>query len=213
MDIDGYVNQILESPAYIFNEIIDKLIGKNIQNSKIELLRHTTDVDDTLFEAIKSILIDLREEESILSRFFYNTFGIEFKKNKRREQLILLGSQLKTQHSKVKSELFRIYRQKERLSLSVIDLTRLKQSFSRKNIYFQNEQTLNKTNFYIVEIDEKIKSIEAFVLRLELKHNDLKETEAIYNGLFKKIPRYHELQEQNYQHCLPSSHQQGNFAF
>jgi len=198
MDIDGYVDQILESPAYIFNEVIDKLTGKSIQSTKIELLRHTSNVDDILFEAIKSILIDLRDEEGIVSRFIYNNFGIKVKRNKRREQLLLLGSQLKTQHSKVKSELFRIYRHKERLSLSIIDLRRLKESFSRKNIYFQNEQTLNKTNFYSLEIDEKIQSIEAFILSLELKYNDLKETEIIYSGLLKKIPRYHELQQEKF---------------
>jgi hypothetical protein len=203
MAIDGYVKQILDSPAYVFDDILRKLIGKNIQNAKIELLRHTTDVDDILFEAIKSILEDLRAEESLVSRIFYNIFGIELRKNKRREQLIILGSQLKTQHSKVKSELFRIYRQTERLSLSIADLKRLESSFRGKNIYFQSEQVLNKTNFFISEIETQIRVLKEYQYSLESKHNSVIDIEKVYNNLFKKIPRYHELQEECYLHLLP----------
>lgn len=205
MAIENYVNQILDSPAYVFDDIIEKLIGKNIQNAKIEMLRHSTDVDNTLFEAIKSILSDLRAEEGAVSRFFYNMFGIELRKNKRREQLILLGSQLKTQHAKVKSELFRIYRHTERLSLSIVDLKRLEESFRGKNIYFQNEQTVNKSNFFIAEINEKIILLKDYQANLESKHNSVSDIEKVYNLLFKKIPRYHELQEENYLHLLPLS--------
>jgi hypothetical protein len=205
MAIENYVNQILDSPAYVFDDIIEKLIGNNIQNAKIEMLRYSTDVDNTLFEAIKSVLSDLRAEEGVVSRFFYNMFGIELRKNKRREQLILLGSQLKTQHAKVKSELFRIYRHTERLSLSIVDLKRLEESFRGKNIYFQNEQMVNKSNFFIVEINEKIILLQKYQANLESKHNSMIDIEKIYNLLFKKIPRYHELQEENYLHLLPLS--------
>jgi len=205
MAIDEYVNQILDSPAYVFDDIVSKLIGKNIENAKIELLRHTTDVDKILFEAIKSIMEDLRAEESVISRFFYNVFGLELRKNKRREQLIVLGSQLKTQHSKVKSELFRIYRQTERLSLSIIDLKRLEESFRGKNIYFQNEQKLNKSKFFIFEIEEKITLLKKYQYSLESKHNSVSDVEKVYNALVKKIPRYHELQEECYLPLLPSS--------
>ena len=196
MAIDGYVKQILDSPAYVFDDILGKLIGKNIQNAKIELLRHSTDVDDVLFEAIKSILEDLRAEEGVVSRFFYNVFGVELRKNKRREQLIVLGSQLKTQHSKVKSELFRVYRQTERLSLSISDLKRLESSFRGKNIYFQSEQTLNKTKFFLSEIEAQITVLQEYQCSLELKHNRVMDIEKVYNNLCKKIPRYHELQEE-----------------
>ena len=203
MPIDSYVNNILNSPAYVFDDIIEKLIGKNIQNAKIEMLRHSTDVDNILFEAIKSILIDLRDEEGAFSRFLYKKFGIELRKNKRREQLILLGGQLKTQHSKVKSERFRVYRQTQRLSLSIIDLKRLEESFCGKNIYFQNEQTLNKSNFFIAEVKEKISLLKGYQASLESKHTRINDIEKIYNTLFKQIPRYHELQEESNLQCLP----------
>jgi len=196
MAIDEYVNQILYSPAYVFDDIINKLIGKNIQNAKIELLRNTTDIDYILFEAIKLILKDLEAEESVVSRFFYNTFGIELRKNKKREQLIVLGSQLKTKHSKVKSELFRVYRKKERLSLSIIDLKRLESSFKKKEIYSESKQILNKSKFFLSEIEIKINVLKKYKDSLELKYNNVADIEKFYNNLFKKIPRYNELQEE-----------------
>jgi len=196
MALDTYVDQILDSPAYIFDDIIEKLIGKNIYNAKIELKRYPADVDDVLFEAIKSILKDLRTEEGWLSRFVYHKFGLELRKNKRREQLILLGTQLKTQHLKVKSELFRIYRNSERLRLSILDLKRLEEGFTRKNIYFQNEKTLNKSKFFMKEIEESINDLKKYQISLESKHSNLLDVEKVYRTLFLKIPRYRELQEE-----------------
>ena len=205
MAIESYVNQILDSPTYVFDNIIEKLIGKNIQNAKIEMLRHSTDVDNTLFEAIKSILSDLRNEEGFFSRFLYSKFGIELRKNKRREQLILLGNQLKTQHIKVKSELFRIYRHSERISLSILDLKRLEESFRGKNIYFQNEKTVNKSNFFMAEIKGKIDLLKEYQSSLKSKHGNVSDIEKVYSLLFQKIPRYHELQDERAFHRLSQS--------
>jgi len=198
MAVENYINDILNSPTYVFDQIIEKIIGNNVKHAKIELKRHSTDVDMILFEAIKSILKDLRLEEGLISRFFYNKFGIEFRKNKRREQLIYLGSQLKTQHSKVQSELFRLYRQKERITLSIVDLKRLSDGFKGKQFYFKDKKSFNKSKFYMKEIGVKIESLIECEVFLESKHNNLRDTEKMYNSLLKRIPRYHQLQEENY---------------
>jgi hypothetical protein len=89
-----HVKNILHSPVYVFDEIIEKLTSENIHAAKIELTRHRIAVDVILVESIKSILKDLKEEEGVVSRFLYATFGFEIRKNKRREQLIYLGSEL-----------------------------------------------------------------------------------------------------------------------
>jgi len=204
MAIEQYVKQILDSPAYLFDEIIRKIIGKNVDNAKIELIRYTTNVDNILFDAIKSILVDLQEEEGVVSRFIYNLFGLELRRNKRREQLVLLGGQLKTQHNKVKAELFRVYRHSERLSLSIVDLKRLRESFLRKSRTFESIQMLNKSNFYINEIEAQLNVLDEYKLSLELKHNNLKDIEQLYTMLLQKIPRYQELQEERYLRMLPS---------
>lgn len=203
MTINSYVDQILDSPAHVFDKIIDKLIGRNLQHAKIELKRHLPEVDIVLFEAIKSILKDLHDEEGMISRFFYNVFGIELRKNKRREQLIFLGSQLKTQHSKVKSELSVAHRLIERLALTVIDLERLQEGFHGKNIYFQNQVSINKSKFFLNEIEANILQLKECQLLLESKYNNLGDIEKIYDTLLKKIPRYHELQLESHL-LLPS---------
>jgi hypothetical protein len=205
MALDKYVDQILDSPAYVFDDIIEKLIGNNIYNAKIELKRYPSDVDDVLFEAIKSILKDLKIEEGWVSRFVYNKFGVELRRNKRRKQLLLLGLELKSQHTKVKAELFRIYRNSERLGLSIIDLKRLEEGFRGKNIYFQNEKTLNKSKFFIKEIEESICTLKKYQISLESKYSNLLDIEKLYNSLFLKIPRYKELQEECYIARLPPS--------
>jgi hypothetical protein len=198
MAVEKYINDILNSPTYVFDQIVDKIIGNNVKHAKIELKRQSTDVDVILFEAIKSILKDLREEEGLISRFLYNRFGIELRKNKRREQLIYLGSQLKTQHSKVKSERFRLYRQKERISLSIIDLKRLSDGFKGKEFYFRDKKSLNKSKFYMNEIGMKIERLRECELFLNSKHVNLGDTEKMYDSMLKKIPRYQELQEENH---------------
>jgi len=198
MAVEKYINDILNSPTYVFDQIVDKIIGNNVKHAKVELKRHSTDVDVILFEAIKSILNDLREEEGLISRFLYSKFGIELRKNKRREQLIYLGSQLKTQHEKVKLELFRLYRQKERVSLSIVDLKRLSDGFKGKKFYFKDKKTLNKSKFYMNEIVMKIEGLKECEVFLDSKHDNLGDTEKMYDSMLKKIPRYHELQEENH---------------
>jgi|GEM_PF-1599100 len=202
MTMNTYVDQILESPTHVFDEIIEKVIGRNFYNSKIELKRQLSDVDVVLFEAIKSILKDLREEEGMVSRFFYNLFSVELRENKRRAQLIFLGSQLKTQHAQVKSELFRLHRLIERLDLTIRDLKRLDEGFRGKNIYFQSEIAIHKSNYFIHEIEANVLKLKECQISLESKHNSLGDIEKMYNTLLKKIPRYHELQEESHRLLL-----------
>ena len=48
MAISDYVEQILSSPVYVFDGIINKLIGKNFYFVEIELRRHPFEMDVTL---------------------------------------------------------------------------------------------------------------------------------------------------------------------
>ncbi len=204
MAIESYIDNILHSPVYVFEEIITKIIDKNISFAQIELKRCPIEVDTILFESIKSILKDLKEEEGVFSRFLYATFGIEIRKNKRREQLIYLGSELKTQHIKIKANLRSIKRYKDNLSHSIKELERLKEAFLNKNMFFENNKVKNKSKFFMKEIESKISILEEYHLSLLMKYNDLVEVEKLYQELFIQIPRYHELREDT--HLLLLSH-------
>ena len=198
MAINNYVEQILSRPVYVFDEIIEKLIGRNVHLAKIELTRHSMEVDNVLFESIKSVLQDLKEEEGVISRFLYSTFGFELRKNKRREQLIYLGSELKTQHSKIRTKLYGLNRQKERLDFSIVDLKRLQDGFSETNIFFKNDKAKNKSKFFFKEIENNINQLSEYQLSLLMKYNNLMDIEKVYSVLFKKIPRYNELIEESH---------------
>ena len=198
MAISDYVDQILSSPVYIFDGIIDKLIGKNLHFAKIELSRYSLEIDATLMESIKSILKDLEQEEGIVSRFLYIKFGFEIRKNKRREQLLYLGSELKGQHKKVISRLYGIHRQKERLAYSIVDLKRLSEGFENQNMFFENNNIKNKNKFYRAEVERKLGELQKIQLSLFMKYEDLSEVEKIYHKLFKSIPRHDNLNEETH---------------
>lgn len=198
MAIGNYVEQILSSPVYVFDGIIEKLIGKNLHFAKIELRRYSFKMDAVLLESIKSILKDLEQEEGVISRFLYANFGFEVRKNKRREQLLYLGSELKTQHKKIKSRLYGIFRQKERLAYSIVDLRRLNEGFRAKDMFFESDSVKNKNKFYIDELARKIEELQSIQLSLLMKYDDLCEIEKIYHKLFKSIPRNENLHEETY---------------
>ena len=200
MAIENYIDDILYSPVYVFDKIVAKIIDKNISFAQIELKRYPIEVDSTLFESIKSILKDLKNEEGIFSRFFYNTFGIEIHKNKRREQLIYLGTELKIQHTKIQTSLHSIQKQQENFSHSIKELERLKNAFLIKNMFFESEKVKNKSRFFMSEIERKISILEEYQLSLLMKYNDLVEVEKLYWQLLIQIPRYQELREET--HCL-----------
>ena len=198
MAVESYIDDILYSPVYVFDEIVAKIIDKNVSFAQIELKRCPLEVDSILFESIKSILKDLKDEEGVFSRFLYATFGVEIRKNKRREQLIYLGSELKTQHIRIQANLRAIQRQQDRLSYSINDLERLKDAFLTKNMFFENDKVKNKSKFFMSEIENKMSSLEEYQISLLMKYNDLVEVEKLYEQLFIQIPRYHELREETH---------------
>lgn len=198
MAISEYVEQILSSPVYVFDTILEKLIGKNVHYAKIELSRYPIVMDAVLLESIKSILEDLNKEEGRISRFLYQSFGFQIRKNKRREQLIYLGSELTTQHRKIKNRLYQVQRQKERLSYSIVDLGRLAEGFKNKDMFFESQMIKNKNTFYLNEIRRKVKELQEIELSLLMKYDDLSEIEKIYHKLFKSIPRYQDLNEESH---------------
>jgi len=198
MRIASDVNQILSSPVYVFDTLIAKLVGKNFYFAKIELSRYPFTVDVTLFESIKSILKDLEEEVGMLSHFLYLKFSIELCKNKKREQLLYLGSELKFQHQKIKSRLLELDKKKEHLSHSITSLKKLSKSFQSKDMLFESDQVKNKSNFYLAEVRHKVDKLERLELSLLMKYNDLIEIEKIYHKLLKTIPRHEKLLEETH---------------
>ncbi len=192
------IENILNSPEHLFKEILIKLTQQNIENAKKELSIKNREIDTVLFDAIKLVLSDLRNEESYISRLLYRLFKIEFTRNIRREQLIILGSQLKSQDIELKKDIYRIKLYIHNISLTLKNLKRLDKAFREKNTSIFEQDMLNKSRYYLDRINHKYRELDKYKDRLEDKLNIVEAVEKKYRTLLKRIPRYYELNEQIY---------------
>ena len=192
------IENILNSPEHLFKEILIKLTQKNIDDAKKELSIKNRGIDTILFDAIKLVLSDLKNEESYISRLLYRLFKIEFTRNIRREQLIILGSQLKSQHTKLKKDIYRINVYLYNIKITLKNLKRLNNAFSEKNTSIFEQEMLNKSRYYLDRINHKYRELDRYKDRLEDKLNRVEAVEKKYRTLLKRIPRYYELNEEIY---------------
>ncbi len=192
------IENILNSPEHLFKEILIKLTQKNIEDAKKELSIKNREIDTVLFDAIKLVLSDLKNEESYISRLLYSLFKIEFTRNIRREQLIILGSQLKSQHTKLRKDIYRINTYIHNIKITLKNLQRLDKAFREKNTSIFEQDMLNKSRYYLDRINHKYIELDKYKDRLEDKLNIVEAIEKKYRTLLKKIPRYYELNEQIY---------------
>ena len=192
------IENILQSPQNIFLEIIDKLTKSTINTTKKELKFDNTQIDEVLIDAIEMVLRDLNNEEGYISRLLYSIFKFEIRRNKRREQLIILGSQLKSQYTTIQKDIYRIKSSINNISSTIKSLKRLQQAFEAKQMFLLNKKILNRCKLYISLLDKKIAKQNKYIVSLEEKLDKLYEKEKKYQNLFKKIPRYYELKEEIY---------------
>ncbi|HIP41389.1 MAG TPA: hypothetical protein EYG90_02620 [Campylobacterales bacterium] len=197
MAVEFYVEDILRSPEATFRRILSTIIAKSDKQAEIELVRQYREVDTVLFEAIKSILFDLKVEEGLISRFFYRFFRVEIFTNKKREQLIILGSQLKMQYGTITKQKKRVHIHMENLLASLRNLKELEGAFDKQVNSLNNQREINKSNALMAKINLKIQELAQYENLLEHKYTILSDIEKIYNGIYQQIPNYYELQEEN----------------
>ena len=190
------IENILQSPQEVFSEIIQKLTALNIANAQRELRLENTQIDEVLLDAIDMVLRDLNNEEGYISRLLYSIFGFELKRNKRRDQLIILGSQLKAQCANLKKDIFRIKNIIENIDSSIKNLNRLKEAFKSKQMFLYDQNMVEKSNLYIGVLVEKESELKEYKELLKEKSDMLSMKRGIYKKSLKKIPRYHELSEE-----------------
>jgi hypothetical protein len=198
MGISFYIGDMLNGSEATFRRVVSTIIGKSIKRVKIELVRQHIEVDMVLFEAIKSILKDLRAEEGFVGIFLYKYFNINILKNKKREQLLILGGQFKTQYNRLKTEIGRVDVYIKNMVSIIENLVELKKGFNNKNRFLVNGKDLDRSNFFIKRINREINELNRYKSLLEQKYRNLKDIEKIYSSLKQEIPRYNELKEESY---------------
>lgn len=198
MSIRINIENILKSPESVFLDIIKTLTEKNIFECNKELKQENSDIDSVLYDAITLVLSDLNSEVSYINRLLYGLFKFQIKKNIRREQLIILGSQLKAQHSVLKKDIYIVESLIESLDSTIKNLKRLQKAFQDKNMFIFKQDILEKSNFYINQMNIKIFKVEECQDSLREKLTLLRTNDKMTGRLFKRIPRYHELREEIY---------------
>jgi len=198
MAVESYIEDILYSSEATFRKILSEVIARNDQKAEIELVRQYTQEDETLFAAIRSILDDLKVEEGVVSRFLYRYFNIDLFKNKKREQLILLGSQLKTQYTRLKAEKRRVNVHIDNILMSLENLRQLKDAFNHQMDALEHQRERNRSESFIRRLNKKIEELNRYKEALEEKQRTLASTEETYGHIYHQIPRYYDLKEDPY---------------
>ncbi len=198
MSIRINIENILKSPEVVFWEIIKTLTERNILDCKRELKQNNTDIDSVLYDAITLVLNDLNSEVGYIDRLLYQIFKFEIKKNVRREQLIILGSQLKAQCSVLKKDIYRVESLIGGFNSTLKNLKRLQKAFLDRNVFIFDQNILEKSNLYINQLDVKILKIEGYQNSLRDKLGILRTNNRMLTRLLRRIPRYYELKEEMY---------------
>jgi len=175
-------------------KVLKKLFVENLKNAKKELDQPYR-FNHKLYEAIDFTLLKLRNEENVISRILYRSFGVGKKKNKRRKQLILLGTQLKTEIAKVERDIKRVTLYHKNSLESLDALTHFSNGFGQKMHALEESAKRHKCNRYLKKVylvtDLMSKSIKELDNRSLLLESSLDK----YRTLLKRIPRYHELSD------------------
>jgi hypothetical protein len=199
------IENILKSHRSLFDDIIAKLQAKNLSNAKKILEEHNHTFDQTLFDAIDLTLQELKKEESLISRVLYRSFGIGKEKNKRREHLIIFGSELKSQLAQEKKYQIDLHQHQENLENSYKNLERLRKALKNKATFLVSDLLRERCYEYIQEIDKKIEEISALQGQLYNCKIEIRDIIKVYTKQLKKIPRYYELREDEYNEKLLES--------
>lgn len=197
------IDKILNSSNDVFYEIVAKIESNSIANARKEL-EQEQGLNTVLIDAVEFSLNKLKSEENFLSQILYSTFGIGKAKNKRREQLILLGGQLKNQITQFERDRNRINFHYDNVVSSLKNLTILSEAFGRKIHFLINENVEKRCQTYLKELYVKMDESNNCQKKLSLKSIYLESCIFKYKELLKKIPRHHELHEERWKYMLGS---------
>lgn len=193
INIDALLNQ---DENALFT-LLDQCVLKHLKAAEKEL-NEFDKFNKVLYETVQFTIQKYREEEGTLSKLFYRTLGIGKPHNKRREQLSMLGSNLKAHINQLKRDRRRVVYHQNNLISSYANLKDLADSLSKQAIQLNNLSFQNKSNQYLKIIYENMDELEMFKKSLAMKDIYLESCISNYKKLLKKIPRNKEIHEEAY---------------
>ena len=188
------IDKILNSNRDVFDEILSKLENTVLTNSKREL-SNNYDFNQELYEATAFTLRELDEEEGFISKFLYRSFGVGKENNPRREQLIILGGQLKLEINNLKREKYKINFHLKNVFTLLANLERLADMFGQKKRFLRNSVIQKRVQEYLRVTYVKIDEVEQCKKELNVKIIYLESCHSKYDKLLQQIPRHQEIAE------------------
>jgi len=193
MFINHHIDKILKSNEKIFSDIVDKIASSNSLQTQKEL-NISYQFNKVLYDSVEFTLQKLDEEEGIISRLLYNSWGIGEEKNQRRKQLRGLGGRLKQEIQTLQRDRKRINFYYENISSSFTSLERLAEGLGQKQHQLTNKKREKRCSLYIKELYQKMDEIDALKKELEMKSIYLESCIFKYKNLLTRIPRYKEIE-------------------
>lgn len=196
MSLSININKLLERDEDIFEHILNKLFSENLTNAENES-GLTYAFNQELYDAIVFTLKKLKEEEGFISRVLYRSFGVGKKKNKRRDHLSFLGSQLKSEIAILERDIHRLdfYYKNSRTSLA--ELTRFSNELGKKSHSLDSAKLSNRCDKYLKKVYIATDEVNTSIKELEVKSIYLESLVDKYKSLLVQIPRYYELGNHN----------------
>lgn len=191
------IEHLLKNDKSMFLEMIDDIVKENIIAVQEEL-DELDKFNKVLYETVEFSLNKLYEEEGILSRLFYNSFGIGKRNNKRRQQLVTLGSTLKGHISQLQRDRKRIGFYHEKIVIAYQSLKSMAKQFSTELKYLDKEPLEEKCNAYLKVIYENMDEVDGYKRSLEMKDIYLESCISSYRGLLRKIPKHSEVGDERH---------------
>jgi len=193
MHNNKYIDELLQSDENSFTELLEKIENKTLLEAKEELALEL-EINNILFEAIEFTIEELYEEEGIVSRVLYHSFGVGREKNQKRGQLLFLGNQILKDIITFERHKSMIKFHQKNVLILLKNLKELSTTIAKRSHFLDNPDIEEKSQNYLKVIYLKIDDANQVLQELNVKYIYLKSCIHKSHTLLEKIPRNKELQ-------------------
>lgn len=197
MSVSLNIDMLLKKGDNKFVTLVNKLVFKHLEATQKELSQ-LDKFNKMFYETVRFAIQKYNEEEGALSKLFYRTFGVCRRYTKRREQLNMLGGNLKAHISQLKRDRKRVLYHHNNLLSSYESLKALSDFLSKHAHDVKGKKSQNKCNRYLKVVYKKMDEVNTLKKSLEMKEIYLESCIANYTNLLNKIPRNKQIVEEKY---------------
>jgi len=179
LDLDSFTKKTLLYGIDYFLYTLNSIIDEQIAIVKSELENSISRVDIELIEEITTLLNSLKGKKYKFKNALYGIIGIEANNLQKRKKLKALLDKIDTDLNILELDIEQNRALIGNLEELIAELKELKNRF----INLSKKENIEKLDFYISEIDAKVKILDGFSYTLMLKSINLLKIKQIYISL------------------------------